>query len=148
MRHLISITACFLLFACTNDSLEESLAFSETDFPQKWILSEINLGLSGEIVDAQDIPVSETYIFQADGSFTKEFEDTDNVGSLNGTYTLIKGDNNRRILELNYEREIGSLSYCTQNQIETLRVSVDDKTLINGYCLSFDGPALYYIRVE
>ena len=148
MRHFVLLIAFFLLIACTNDSIKESLGFSETDFPQVWILSEVNMGLSGEIVKAQDISLSETYVFMADGSFTKEFEDADNEGSFSGTYTLVKGDNNRRILELNYEGEINALSYCAQDNAETLRVSVDDKTLFNGYCVSFDGPALYYLRVE
>lgn len=146
MRLGLLLIGLLLFTSCSSDDVEV-LEFTDMGVPQKWELTQINLGLSGEIVKREELNISETYSFYPDGTFTKDFEDEHAVGTLQGSYELIVGEN-VRLLELRYSEEVGELSYCTQENAETLLISDNNMSLINGYCISFDGPAMYYSRIE
>ncbi len=148
MRFNISILAFILIISCSKDnSSEEPLKFSVTDFPQTWELSYINAGLSGEIIDAQENSVREIYVFKENGTFSKEFQDEFAKGDVVGTYDLVTNED-REYLILTYKIDIDSLSYCSRNNVENMLISDNGQTLSNGSCLAFDGPGMYYQRIE
>lgn len=148
MRLVMNLLVSILIVSCSNEvNSGELLEFSSTDFPQKWKLSHINAGLSGKILDADESSVREIYVLQADGTFSKEFQDEFNQGTVDGVFELASTEN-RRLITLTYNFEIDSLSYCSKNNEEIMVISEDSKTLSNGSCLAFDGPGLYYQRIE
>jgi len=148
MRSKIGLLAFILISSCSNDDNSvEILKFSLTDFPQTWELSSINAGLSGEIIDAEEISVSEIYVLNDNGTFSKEFQDEFVQGNMNGKYDVTTTEN-REYLILTYEVDIDSLSYCSNGNVETMLVSDNEQILSNGSCLAFDGPAMYYERIK
>lgn len=148
MRFIRSLLVILSIISCSNENnLEESLEFSSTEFPQTWKLSFINAGLSGDILDADEASVREIYVFQADGTFSKEFQDEFVQGQADGEFEVVSTEN-RKVITLTYTMEIDSLSYCSRNNEEMMVVSEDAKTLSNGSCLAFDGPGLLYERIE
>ena len=148
MRFKVLILVLLFISSCSNDDNSiETLKFSQTDFPQTWELSSLSAGLTGEITDVEEIPVSETYVFEENGTFSKEFLSTSAQGSIQGTYDITNNEN-RLVLTLTYEVDISSLSLCSNGSIETLFVSDDGQVLSNIICTIFDGPALNYERIE
>ncbi|MDE3744127.1 hypothetical protein [Maribacter polysaccharolyticus] len=148
MRFKIGLLAFIFISSCSNDENSvEILKFSLTDFPQTWELSSINAGLSGEIINAEEISVSEIYVLNDNGTFSKEFQDEFVQGNMNGTYDITTTEN-REYLIFTYEVDIDSLSYCSNGNVETMLVSDNEQILSNGSCLAFDSPAMYYERIE
>lgn len=148
MRSKIGLLAFIFISSCSNDDNSvEILKFSLTDFPQTWELSSINAGLSGEIIDAEEISVSEIYVLNDNGTFSKEFQDEFVQGNMNGTYDITTTEN-REYLIFTYEVDIDSWSYCSNGNVETMIVSDNEQILSNGSCLAFDGPAMDYERIE
>lgn len=148
MRFKIGLLVFIFISSCSNDdNASEILKFSLTDFPQTWELSSINAGLSGEIIAAEEISVREIYIFNDNGTFSKEFQDEYVQGNMNGTYEVISVEN-REYLTLTYEVDVNSLSYCSKGNVENMLVSDNRQILSNGSCLAFDGPAMCYERIE
>ncbi len=148
MRFKIGLLAFIFISSCSNDDNSvEILKFSLTDFPQTWELTSINAGLSGEIIDAEEISVREIYVLKENGAFSKEFRDEFVEGNMNGTYDITT-DEDREYLILTYEIDIDSLSYCSNGNVETMLVSENEQILSNGSCLAFDGPGIYYERIE
>lgn len=148
MRKFILILIFILISSCTkNGSSEDHLAFSLTDLPQTWRLTAIGTGLSGKIVDPEDIAVREIYIFEDDGIVSKQFKDESTEGLIRGTYEIV-ADGENEYLILTYQDGIDSLSYCSRDNIENMLISEDGRTLSNFICSTFDGPSMGYRRTE
>ena len=139
----------FIFFAsCSNDdNSSETLKFSVTEFPQTWELSFINSGLSGGNIDAEEIPLSETYILNDNSTFSKEFQDEFVQGSINGTYDIATSENGK-YLTFTYEIDIDSLSYCSFGNVEKMIISDNEEIFSNLVCATFDGPSIFYERIE
>lgn len=148
MRFNICILVFVVVTACSKDNnSDESRKFSVMDLPQTWELSYLNAGLSGELINAEEIPVLEIYVFKENGTFSKEFQDDFTEGNINGTYDLVINED-REYLILAYDVDMDSLSYCSKNNIENILISDNGSTLSNGSCLAFDGPGMYYQRIK
>lgn len=148
MRYKIGLLVFIFISSCSNDNNPvEILKFSLKEFPQTWELSSINAGLSGEVIAVEEISVREIYVLNEDGRFSKEFQDEYAKGIINGTYELISIES-KEYLTFTYEVDVASLSYCSKGNIENMLVSDNRQILSNGSCLAFDGPAMYYKRIE
>jgi hypothetical protein len=115
--------------------------------PQTWELTSINAGMSGETIFANEASIIETYVFKQNGVFSKNFKYDFEEGNLTGTYEIVLNEN-REFLKLTYLIEMDSLSYCSQDRMENMLISVDGLLLSNGGCLAFDGPAMNYLRTK
>lgn len=134
--------------SCSKNSNSDGLGkFSIEDLPQTWELTSINAGLSGKNINAEDIPVLETYVFKNNGILSKQFQDEFTEGNLNGTYEVVLDGENEYLI-LTYETGIDSLSYCSRNNMENMLISNDGRALSNFICSSFDGPSMSYRRIE
>lgn len=148
MRFRLFYSAFIFISSCSrNDNSGEILKFSQTDFPQTWKLSSINAGLSGETFDAEEISTNEIYVFNENGTFSKKFEDQFAKRNAKGIFDRTTLEN-RDFLILTYEFDIDSLSYCSMGNLENLLISENKQMLSNGDCVAFDGPAMYYVRIE
>ncbi len=148
MRIPLFFFLIFIAFSCNKENDSEVLKkFSIDDLPQTWELLSINTGLSGEIVMAEEVSVSEIYVFNPEGKFSKTFKDDFTEGNLSGTYELLTIENSEYLV-LTYEAEIGGLSYCAKDSKEHMRISADAVSLFNGRCQAFDGPGMSYQRTK
>lgn len=147
MRFKIVLLLFLFLSSCSKGDNAGTLKFSLTDFPQTWELYSISAGLSGEVVNAAEIPVREIYVFKNDSIFSKEFKDEYTQGNLNGTYEVVS-NKNRENLILTYEVAMDSLSYCSRDNTENMLILNNGQVLFNGRCSAFDGPAMSYQRIE
>jgi len=138
---------CFLMASCSSDDTEELAGFSITDLPQTWELFQINTGLSGEVVGAEELGISERYVFRTDGTFSKQFQSTSATGAITGSFELVNNPDGS-FLELTYSAAPMALSLCSDNSQEFFRILEDNRNLFNGSCLAFDGPGLAYTRTD
>jgi hypothetical protein len=140
--------ALFLVIgSCSDDDMVKSQEFSTSDLPQTWELYFLTTGLSGESLEGDEISFEETYVFRQDGTFSKSYKSDSFQGAGKGTF-IVEETGDGELIRLSYDSEIGELSQCSRENLETINISEDSTTLRNVACIAFDGPGLYYQRID
>ena len=148
MRLIKIFVILVLSWSCSDtDEVLHSLEFSTSDWPQTWDLTFMTTGLSGESLNKDEISFQETYIFHSDGTFDKNLKNEINDLLGEGTF-VVEVSKNETIIKLSYDTNIDQISYCSRDNQEYLYLSEDKKTLRNTGCIAFDGPGIYYQRVD
>jgi hypothetical protein len=68
-------------------------------------------------------------------------------GTGQGTF-IVEETGDGVLIRLRYDSEVGELSQCSRENRETIHISEDRTTLRNVACIAFDGPGLYYQRID
>ena len=135
---------CLLLglaVACTSNDDDQ---FGE-GLPQEWRLTTVNLGLSGEILENEDLTWQETLVFSRDSLFTRTRIFEDSTAIAHGSFVFEVRDSENYIILL-HDEESELITNCTQSNEEWLRFT--SQTELIGGALPCDGPGLFYRRVE
>jgi hypothetical protein len=140
--------ALFLVIgSCSDDDMVKSQEFSTSDLPQTWELYFLTTGLSGESLEGDEISFEETYVFRQDGTFSKSYKSESFQGTGQGTF-IVEETGDGELIRLSYDSQVGELSQCSRENRETINISEDRTTLRNVACIAFDGPGLYYQRID
>ena len=114
-------------------------------YPQTWQLVKLTGQMPGYIKTGADLPWQETYVFQADGTFTKTRQQGPAVAGARGTFA-VQDFSGSPYAVLTYAAPSPLIGSCTASQgTETLAVRADD-TLVSTW-QACDGPGLEYKKV-
>lgn len=135
----------FVFFSCSNSTDDDSI-FEINTFPQHWELKGMSTGISGGFLEGSALPWSETIVLEKNKRFlkTRLTNDSEIKGEGNFEFTEI---NCGMYLILNYDTETDLIESCgLEKQTETLFMSSVNS--LTGGAAPFDGPGLFYERVE
>lgn len=131
------------LGSCSKE--EMTIVTFPEDYPSKWQLMSVVIGLSGSIVSGDQLPYFEEYIFNEDNTFskTRTLEDTTIVVS--GSFSII--DTYEKItLSLQYDEESPIIDNCIKDLREVLLVTSDQS--FSNNVLACDRGSMGYSRVD
>ncbi|WP_431129817.1 hypothetical protein [Flagellimonas flava] len=144
LRHNVYILF-FFLFSCSN-SARDDLIFDSNIFPQRWELTGMSTGLSGGLLEGDDLPWTETIVLEKDSRFfkTRLLDNEESEGKGIFDFSEI---NNEMYLILNYDTGTDLIESCgNENQTETF--FMPSVTALIGGSAPCDGPGLFYERKE
>jgi hypothetical protein len=146
MKNFIIVTVLLLgLASCTKESplSEASKELSVTSSQQKWVLIKMTGSFSQVITVGSSMAWQEYYLFNEDGTFTKNRIQDNSEKTSSGTYERIV-DNGQEYLELTFTTGKELVASCYGTAKEKLwRSSVNR---IQGTWNHCDGPTLEYAR--
>ncbi|WP_421824268.1 hypothetical protein [Flagellimonas oceanensis] len=138
-RLLLSLMVLMVLVAC--DSTDEGMGLGPEGYYE---LSSVNSGMSGLIVDREDLDFSESIEFFADSTFVKNRVYADSSSTASGNYSSLVMDGHD-YLKLQYDNDTYLIQSCGPHLEEYLRV-LNETEIFNGSYLPCDGPGYHYIR--
>ena len=146
MPKYIYLFILLVLFSGCNDDDDSQEPFDIKSFPQTWVLDQMTIGLSGQVLTENELPYQETIALQNDKRFvkTRDSEGTITVGE--GSFSFITSEAGI-VLNMIYDSDTNLISSCSgEKNIE--RFNVSSSSSISGGSSPCDGPALFYIRIE
>ena len=115
-------------------------------YPQTWQLVQFTGQTPGYPLTGADLPWQETYVFQADGTFRKTRQQSDQRVEARGTFSVQDLPDGRYAV-LAYAAASPIIGSCTASAlIETLAFQADE-TLVSTW-QACDGPGLAYKKVK
>lgn len=125
------------------DQTDEGSSRNET---MLYELQFINAGMSGLIIQKEDLDFNEFFEFSPDSTFIKRRVYADSSSIAKGVYSLAKSED-RDFFELHYQMESYLIQNCERSLIE--RVSIlNGKEIFNGSYMPCDGPGYGYQLVD
>jgi len=131
------------LGSCKKEDLVEAPAAA---YPQTWQLVKLTGQIPGYSQTGAELPWQETYVFQADSTFSKTRQQGNSVVEARGTFS-VRDFLNGQYAILTYAAANSIIGSCTANtRKETLSIKADD-TLLSTW-MNCDGPGLEYKKVK
>ena len=109
-------------------------------------LTSLNTGMSGEILDKEELDFRESIEFFPDSTFIKQRVGQDSTSIASGKYDSVISDGND-YLKLNYVNDTYLIQTCGNSMVEYLRI-LSETEIYNGGYLPCDGPGYYYTRTK
>ena len=131
----------FILISCSNSDEEVPLTES---LPQTWELTSIIVGISGEMLDKNELPWQETLVLNSNNSFVRTRIFENETATATGLFMFIEGPEERQLL-LIHNDDSPLIENCSNSNEERLRFSSDNQ--LSGGAVPCDGPGLFYIRM-
>jgi len=134
----------FLLFlvACSdsddNDPLTQSL-------PQTWELTGINVGISGENFEENELPWQETLLLNSDNSFVRTRVFENETITATGQFEFLETSGEMQLLLIHNE-DSQLVENCSGSNEERLRFISNNQ--LSGGAVPCDGPGLFYNRLN
>ena len=115
-------------------------------YPQTWQLVKLTGSIPGYVKTGADLPWQETYVFRADGTFSKTRRQSNAVVVARGTFA-VQDFSDGPYAVLTYAVASPIIGSCSANLgTETLVIRADD-TLVSTWRVC-DGPGLEYQKVK
>jgi len=131
------------LVSCQKEDLEEVPAAA---YPQTWQLVKLTGQIPGYIKTGADLPWQETYVFQADSTFSKTRQQGSNVVVAHGTFS-VQNFSDGQYAFLTYAAASSIIGSCTPSTRQETLVIKADETLVSTW-RACDGPGLDYKKVK
>ncbi|CAG2532801.1 hypothetical protein MAR621_02995 [Maribacter dokdonensis] len=109
-------------------------------------LTSLNSGMSGEILDKEELDFRESIEFFPDSTFIKQRVGQDSTSIASGKYDSVISDGND-YFKLNYSNDTYLIQTCGNSMVEYLRI-LSETEIYNGGYLPCDGPGYYYTRTK
>ncbi|MCB2377155.1 hypothetical protein LGH70_06150 [Hymenobacter sp. BT635] len=140
-------TLLFCLLSATLGSCqkEEMLAAQTSAYPQTWQLVKSTSSWTNTVQTGAALPWQETYVFQADSTFTKTRNQNGESMNARGTFSVRTSASGQYSI-LTYTAASNLLGTCTPTQFKEYLVVKQADTLVNTW-EACDGPRLEYKRV-
>ncbi|PWK18461.1 hypothetical protein LX92_04335 [Maribacter polysiphoniae] len=129
----------FTLIAC--ESNDEVMGDVKDNFYE---LQYVDAGLSGQIIEKEDLDFNEYIQFFPDSTFIKQRTYSDSTSIARGSYTSLEKEE-YDYLKLTYDKNTYLIQSCGHTLEEYMRVLSKDE-IFNGSYLPCDGPGYYYLR--
>lgn len=139
MKNLLFISLLlFTLISCSKDE------FSAGQYPHKWKLIKMTGQIANSETAGANMEWQETYLLNADGTFTKSRErngiSTEGSGKFN-----YKNFSDGKYLVLKYKTDNAIIGSCGASDEEVLSIRADQ---LIGTWSACDGPGLTYERIN
>ncbi len=109
-------------------------------------LQYINTGLSGQIIEKEDLEFNEVFEFSPDSTFIKRRVYVDSVSIAKGIYSMGRSGDGE-FFELNYQMESHLIQSCGSSLVERISI-LNEKEIFNGSYMPCDGPGYGYLLVN
>ena len=109
-------------------------------------LTSLNSGMSGQIINRDDLDFRESIEFFKDSTFIKQRIYSDSTSTASGKYNSLISDEND-YLKLNYISDTYLIQTCGNSLVEYLSIQSETEIYNGGY-LPCDGPGYYYTRIR
>jgi len=137
-----------LVMACTEDNVPTTF-----DIEGNWAISKVVVGWGQPDRSGAEIPFTDTYTFEADGTFTRKSVDGEIERAASGVYVVSareENDPSSHLFRVNLTYQTGAdlASNCYSVSDEASReilVVLEDHSLVTTW-QACDGPAYYYER--
>ncbi len=101
----------FLVFLSCSGSKEDGITFDANTFPQQWELTGMSTGISGQFLEGDDLPWTETIVLKTDMRFVK-MRFVDNQKKEGEGVFEFNEINDETYLILNYDFETDLIESC------------------------------------
>ncbi len=128
-----------MLIACDNQN-----EVHDKDNVEFYELRSINTGLSGQIIEKEDLDFTEYIEFFNDSTFVKQRIYQDSTSTAKGRFSYYD-DNDYDYLKLTYSKDTYLIQSCEKTLIEYLRI-LNENEIFNGSYLPCDGPGYFYLK--
>ena len=148
MNLRLLLIATLVIFSSCSSGKDEKLDvadFSADDFPMKWELAEMSTMLAGSYTAGEDLPYSESYVFNQDLTFTKTRLENGNRTEASGIYSRVTMDDGD-YYKLEYTASNDLVENCSSSESEFLRIESSAKLV--GTASACDYPHKNYRRIE
>ncbi len=133
----------FLLIVTSCSDSDDEMVLTES-LPQIWELASINVGISGEILEDNELPWQETLVLNSDNSFVRTRIYENETITATGRFMLLEAPEERQLI-LVYNDDSPLIENCSNSNEERLRfVSANQ---LSGGAVPCDGPGLFYVRI-
>ena len=144
---LLFVTIAAALISCDEKQKKISeIDLQTTDSSEKWELVKMTGSMVGSETTGDEMEWQEYYIFNTDGTFTKQRERNNEVAEASGTYEKETNENGL-VYKLTYSEENELVGSCSGASQEYLYYDSDEQTLLSNWW-ACDGPGLYYEQVK
>ncbi|MDL5514826.1 hypothetical protein QSE00_23655 [Arenibacter sp. M-2] len=109
-------------------------------------LQYIDAGLSGQIIEKEDLDFNEYIEFFPDSTFVKQRIYMDSTSIAKGNYNYLVNDE-YMYLKLTYEIDTYLIQSCGRILHEYMKI-LGENEIFNGSYLPCDGPGYYYQRIK
>ncbi|MBC7000800.1 hypothetical protein [Cytophaga sp. FL35] len=109
-------------------------------------LTSLNSGMSGEILDKEELDFRESIEFFPDSTFIKQRVYQDSTSTAFGKYDSVNSGGND-YLKLNYSDDSYLIQSCGNSLVEHFSI-LSESEIYNGGYLLCDGPGYYYTRTK
>ncbi|WP_022823766.1 hypothetical protein [Hymenobacter norwichensis] len=130
------------LGSCQKDEVVET---QTTTYPQTWQLVKSTSGWTNTILTGAALPWQETYVFQADSTFTKTRIQNGQAVDAHGTFSVRTSTSGQYSI-LTYNATNSLIGTCTPSQLKEYLFVKPNDTLVNSW-EACDGPRLEYEKV-
>lgn len=134
-----------LLFATLGACQKEEMASAPAAYPQTWQLVKSTSSWTNTVQTGTALPWQETYVFQADSTFTKTRNKQGEITDARGTFS-VRTSASGQYTVLTYQAASNILGTCTPTQLKEYLVVKPTDTLVNTW-EACDGPRLEYQKV-
>ncbi|WP_375436394.1 hypothetical protein [uncultured Hymenobacter sp.] len=131
------------LVSCQKEDLVEAPA---TPYPQAWQLVKLTGQIPNYIKTGADLPWQETYVFQADSTFTKTRQQGQQIAEARGTFS-VRNFSDGQYTILTYAAANSLIGSCTTQALQETLVFRANDTLVSTW-QACDGPGLEYKKVK
>ncbi len=139
---LLVFSFAISFLACTETNDDEP----NTNETLLYELQFINAGLSGEIIQKEDLDFNELIEFFPDSTFTKKRMYLDSMSVANGSYLKIQIEDDS-FFELSFDTESHLIQSCGRTLKENIAI-LNDIEIFNGGYLPCDGPGYGYRKIN
>lgn len=151
MRYLYFIlVVTFLLNSCSkSDDVIPIPNFEDNEFPQEWKLAIMTIGMvPNSETYGQEMPMQETYIFNEDGSFTKNRITEEDSLTVEGTYKYQEEAETEEAIILEHDAVNTLIGNCSSSKKSEYLYFIKDDAYLRSNWHACDGPSLFYERVK
>jgi len=136
-----------LLVATLGSCQKEDLvaAAPTTAYPQTWQLVKRTSSWTQTVQTGRTLPWQETYVFQADSTFTKTHQQQGEIVDAHGTFSVRTSASGPYAL-LTYNAPNNLMGSCTPDLLQEHLIFQPNDTLVNTW-QACDGPRLEYKKV-
>ncbi|SNR28706.1 MULTISPECIES: hypothetical protein [Hymenobacter] len=140
MKHLLASSLLLVTFlSCQKEEIPDA---NLNVYPQTWQLAKMTGNFPVFVKTGSDLPFQETYVFQADSTFTRTRQQGGQVIEVSGTFSA-RSYTDGPHLTLTYPADNNLINNCTAEPKETLIFQAENKTLTSS-SQPCDGPLLEY----
>jgi len=144
MKNVLQLS--LLLAALVSCQKDNSVEPNADAYPQTWQLVKLTSDWTNVVKTGADLPWQETYVFQADSTFTKTRQQGDQLLQAKGTFSL-RNFSEGQYATLTYAAASSLIGSCTTSTLKETLVLQPDQTLVSTW-RACDGPGLEYKKVK
>lgn len=133
------------LISCSNNSVDSKSKVA-IDYYGKWTLVKMSGSIANSDTTGAEMDWQESYVFNADGTFTK-IRLRDNITTKSSGTFLIQKDDDSVSFSLMHSKNSGIIGNCSGDDLSEF-LSIHKDNLLQSSWWACDGPGLFYEKTK